>query len=277
MRAPGAARAGLAALALALGVMPAAGQTAAGQPAQGQGQPAANTANGAAPALKPEAGKALGGGNGGVTIPSPVLTIDPDRLFTDSDYGKRVERDLEAQARALASQNRKIEDALKTEEKQLTEERPKMAPDAFRKLADAFDAKVQRIRKEQDDKNKALGTRREAERKKFLQLVLPILANLIREDGAVAILNRQAIFLSFSGIDVTDRAIARINAKIGDGAALDKNTPEGTAPGTNAPALNAPKPAAPAAPGAAGSGAAPSKPPPDAAPGTAPAAPATGN
>lgn len=163
---------------------------------------------------------------GSVTIPSPVLTLDPDRLFSDSEYGKRVETEIEARARALAAENRQIETKLSTEEKELNTQRPTLAPEEFRKLADAFDAKVQRIRKAQDAKKQALNTVRDTERQKFLQLVLPILGGLIRESGAVAILNRQAIFLSFKGIDVTDRAIARINDKIGDGAALDRTAPE---------------------------------------------------
>jgi Skp family chaperone for outer membrane proteins len=236
-----------------LAVCPAAGQQV-GQAAGQGGQAPAGAGAGATtagPAQPLDTGTLAPDVGGSVTIPSPVLTIDPDRLFADSEYGKRVERELEDQARALAAQNRKIEAELSAEEKKLTEERPKLPPEQFRKLADAFDTKVQRIRKEQDAKNKALGTRREEERRKFLRLVLPILASLIRENGAVAILNRQAIFLSFNGIDITDRAIARINTRIGDGAALDKTAPD-TKP---APGAATPPPApAPAAPNAPASG-----------------------
>ena len=94
-----------------------------------------------------------------------------------------------------------------------------MTPDAFRKLADAFDAKVQKIRQDQDAKNDDISTaRRDAERKAFFQKVVPILGQLVRDDGAVAILNDQAIFLSLNAIDITDRAIARIDAEMGDGS-----------------------------------------------------------
>ncbi|TMV78530.1 OmpH family outer membrane protein [Thioclava sp. BHET1] len=155
-----------------------------------------------------------------VQIPSPVLTLDQDRLFTASEYGQRVEREYQTAAKALAEENTRIEAELTKEEKDLTVERPTLSPDAFRKLADAFDRKVQAIRKAQTEKNAELTRRREAERRRFLQIVVPVLGNLVHDLGAVAILNSQAVFLSFKGIDVTDRAIDAVNAKIGDGTQL---------------------------------------------------------
>lgn len=212
-------------LALALAAAPAQGQDAATGTDQG-GQSASP-----APAKPDQAPAAGSAGAADVAIPSAVLTIDPDRLFSASEYGKRVQQELEGEARALAAENHRIEAELSAEELDLTQKRPTLAPDEFRKLADAFDAKVKGIRKAQDEKNKAIADRREAEREQFLQLVLPILGGLMRENGAVAILNQQAIFLSFRGIDITDRAVARIDEKIGDGAALDK-LDGGTAPDT---------------------------------------------
>ena len=155
-----------------------------------------------------------------VQIPSPVLTLDQDRLFNASEYGKRVERDYETAAKALTEENARIEAELTKEEKDLTVERPSLSPEAFRKLADAFDQKVQAIRKAQTEKNTELLRQREAERRSFLQIVVPVLANLVHDLGAVAILNSQAVFLSFKGVDVTDRAIDAVNAKIGDGTQL---------------------------------------------------------
>ena len=211
---------------------PAAGQETLGP---------AGTAGQGATMPGPDPGKPVAGAGSAntMTIPSPVLTIDPERLFTGTKYGQRIEAQLADAGRALAAENRKIEADLSAEEKALTEKRAGTPPEEFRKLADAFDAKVVAIRKAQDAKAKALTDRRETERQKFLQQVLPILADLVRENGAVAILNRQAIFLSFSGIDVTDRAIARIDEKIGDGSAAPAPAaPDATPPAVPAPAGN---------------------------------------
>lgn len=152
---------------------------------------------------------------------SAFLTIDQDRVFSASLYGKRVATELEQAVAELSAENRRIEADLTAEERALTERRPSLTPDAFRPLADAFDAKVQGIRAAQDAKSRALSRQRDEERQTFFNRALPILADLVRERGAVAILDRRAIFISVGNIDITDAAIDRIDAALGDGAATD--------------------------------------------------------
>ncbi|GHE01348.1 hypothetical protein U879_15025 [Defluviimonas sp. 20V17] len=161
-------------------------------------------------------GQSVNAGRGAVQ--SPVLTLDRDRMFADSDFGKRVAAEVAAAQARLLAENHKKETALADEEKKLTDERKTVSPEAFEKLANAFDAKVQKIRRDQDAKNRIIQAWRQKERQRFYEAALPILGQLVRDSGAVAILNSQAVFLSFKSIDVTDRAIARLDATLGDGA-----------------------------------------------------------
>lgn len=151
---------------------------------------------------------------------TPILTIDQDRLFRESAYGRHVEEDLEALTSELAAENRRIEAELTEEERLLTEQRPTLDPKAFTSRADAFDARVEEIRARQDAKGRALARRSELARGEFLRNVLPVLSALMQERGAVAILNAQTIFLSLGAIDITDRAIERIDQRIGRGPGL---------------------------------------------------------
>ena len=151
--------------------------------------------------------------------PSPVLTLDQDRLFRSSAYGKRIAAEIEKALRDLAIENREIEARLAAEEQDLTTRRPTLPATDFRALADDFDARVVAIRRTQDEKQVALNTRRDTERQNFYQAAAPILGALVREAGAVAILDTRAVFLSADRIDVTDEAIARIDARMGDGVA----------------------------------------------------------
>ncbi|MFT4960869.1 MAG: Skp family chaperone for outer membrane protein [Paracoccaceae bacterium] len=155
---------------------------------------------------------------------APILTIEPDRLFNDSDFGKRVIRQLEAESAVLVAENRRIEGELTAEEKALTERRAQMEPAVFRALADAFDIKVQETRRIQDAKTLALGQLRDSNRRIFLQTARPILEALLRESGAGVILDRDTIFLSANATDITDLAIVRINSILGDGALADDNS-----------------------------------------------------
>ncbi|QBF31688.1 OmpH family outer membrane protein [Thalassococcus sp. S3] len=151
------------------------------------------------------------------TIQSPILTVESERLFAESQFGQRVARQIEAESAVLAAENRRIESELTAEEKDLTERRPGMDAGAFRALADAFDEKVQTIRRTQDAKARVLSQRRDADRLEFLQAAAPVLEVLMREAGASVILERSSVFFSANASDITDEAIARIDQTIGDG------------------------------------------------------------
>lgn len=150
-------------------------------------------------------------------IRSPILSLDQDRMFAISDFGKRFEADLQADGSLLEAENRRIEAELEAEEKDLTARRPAMSADAFRALADAFDTKVQRIRAEQTAKARALAERTEQAQRQFIEAARPVLEQLMVDAGAVVIIDPRSVVMSRAAIDVTDEAIRRINANIGDG------------------------------------------------------------
>lgn len=185
-------------------------------------------------------------------IQSPILTITSDRLFDDSAFGRRAEREIEEAGTALANENRRIEAELTAEERDLTERRPDMPPEEFRALADAFDDRVQAIRATQETKTRELNQKSEIERVAFFQAARPILVEIMRETGAAVILERSSVFLSANATDITDLAIDRIDAAIGDGTQASRipdapdvsATPD--APGTPGDAPETPVTPAPA-------------------------------
>ena len=150
-------------------------------------------------------------------VQSLILTIEPDRLFSDSAFGQRIVRDIETEGNQIASDNRRIEAELTQEERELTELRDTLTTEEFRERASAFDEKVQELRRTQDEKARALGQRSEEARRALLAAAQPVLLDLMADSGAVAILDRRAVLLSVSAVDITDRAIARVDATIGDG------------------------------------------------------------
>lgn len=163
----------------------------------------------------------------------PILTVDQEELFAQSAFGRRVQAEFERDSAALAAENRRIEAALEAEERELTAERATMAPEAFRAKAADFDARVVEFRRVQDQKARDLSRAPEEARQQFFRAALPILAALVGERGALAILDSRAVILSAESIDITDEAIRRIDAGLGDGSG------DGTAPAPP-PALPAP-------------------------------------
>jgi len=168
-------------------------------------------------------------------LPSPILTIDQDRVYAASAFGRRIARDIEVRAADLAAENRRIEAELEAEERALTEARASLPPEEFRTRADAFDARVVAIRSEQDAKARALGTLRESAREAFWRDSLGALGQILSERGAVAILDRRVVFLAANAIDITDDAVARIDTVLGEGPGLDALNPEATGDGGDTP------------------------------------------
>lgn len=150
---------------------------------------------------------------------APILTLDQERLFLELDFGKSVIEKERLASQALEAENRKIEAELVAEEQALTEARATLAAEEFSARAEAFDAKVERIRTEQDAKASRLTAGREADRKAFLDVAVPVLGEILGDKGATAILDKGLVILSLSAVDITDEAIARVNAALADTAA----------------------------------------------------------
>ncbi len=155
-----------------------------------------------------------------------VLTISSERLFADSAFGQRVFREIEAESTLLAEENERIVAQLSKEEKDLTEKRSDLSANEFRPLAEAFDEKVQSHRDGQRAKLDALARRGEEARGQFFEMAQPVLIELLREFGASIVIERSNVVLSTDASDITNAAIARIDAAIGDGATLENNNNE---------------------------------------------------
>lgn len=146
--------------------------------------------------------------------PSPLLTLDQDRFFLESDFGRAaIERERVATA-ALEAENERIEAELVAEEQALTEQRKTLTAEEFSARAEAFDQKVERIRAEQDTKARQLTEGREKDRQEFLKVAVPVLGELLGERKATAILDKGLVILSLSAVDITDEAIAKLNAAL---------------------------------------------------------------
>ena len=152
--------------------------------------------------------------------PSNVVPLDVQSTDTTSEVPKepreRAEADLVedaeiVEAQELAAENNAIETELIGEERRLTEQRSTLQAQEFRTLADEFDQRVQRIRQEQDEKARDLTRTRDEARAAFFKEVAAIISDIVREKGALVVIDRRDVFLSADRIDITDEAIQRVN------------------------------------------------------------------
>lgn len=149
--------------------------------------------------------------------PLPVLTLDFEKLFESTRWGKRIRTDLAAASQALTTENNRIADDLVAEEKDLTERRATLAPEEFRKEADAFDQRATGIRNAQKAKAQALSTQFDADRQAFFNAAAPLLDEVLAARGAVVVLDRRAIIRGLNQADITDDLVALMDARLGEG------------------------------------------------------------
>lgn len=148
---------------------------------------------------------------------SPILTVDEERLFTESRFGKAILAARDAEAAGLIAENRKIEADLEAEERALTDQRQKLTKAEFAPLSESFNAKVEGIRRAQDAKSKDLTQRFDDQRRRFFDAAVPVLGKLMSERGGLAILSKRAILIGVDNVDITTEAISRLDQTLGDG------------------------------------------------------------
>lgn len=170
-------------------------------------------------------------------VQSDILVLDPERLFSETELGERMTSEYQAARDSLSKRNRRLEVELEAEEQALTEQRESLSPEAFRKLADEFDTKVQRIRRESDTAVRNLERRWDLAPVSFMRRVEPVLVQVMQEAGGVVVLDARSVLLRADVVDITSLAASRINEEIGAGQPAqgeqlplpDDATPQGAA------------------------------------------------
>jgi len=145
-------------------------------------------------------------------VQSEILVLDPERLFEVTQLGQAINAELLAEREAIIARNRALETELEAEELALTKQRDTTSPEEFRVLADAFDEKVQAIRRDSERRVRDLERNRERAPIEFMRQVEPVLQSIMREAGASIVMDRRSILLLSDVVDVTDIAAARIDA-----------------------------------------------------------------
>ncbi|SUZ32236.1 hypothetical protein ROE7235_01991 [Roseibaca ekhonensis] len=148
-----------------------------------------------------------------------LRSVDEERLFRDSEFGQRVQADIDAASRALEAENARLLSELTAREEELTGLRDSLPPDEFRAQADAFDQRAERIRQDQAQKLSRFAQFEESERRRFFARSGVILQQVLEDEGAQILIAARAVIIGVPEMDMTGAAIAAIDAEIGDGGA----------------------------------------------------------
>ena len=147
---------------------------------------------------------------------SAIAVLDQESLFSETEWGRNILKNVEDKVTELAAENRLIESELELEELNLTKVRKNTSKIEFDILALKFDGKVKKIRNEQSIKQRQINIYLNENKKLFFEKITPILLSYIDELGIEVILNKDTVALASLGSDITKSAINRINNKLKD-------------------------------------------------------------
>lgn len=156
----------------------------------------------------------------GAEITAPLLTVDQDRLYANSTWGKRALAMLDNEGSKIAAENERLATQLSDEESRLTAQRATMDPAQFRQLAEAFDRRATQIRRERAQAVQDLNDWAESDRNAFYRAALPVMGEVMKSRGAVAVLDRRTVFVSLDAIDITTDLVTQLDGELGDGTGV---------------------------------------------------------
>lgn len=154
-------------------------------------------------------------------------------MLTDSAAGREILAEEDRQRDVLRSEARELDRSFEEEERRLTEQRPTLAPEEFRRLSDEFDARVVQARRDQDNRANVLAQEFDLRRRQFYGQVAPILVSIMDRYGAKAIFDETSVLLADQSLNITQAVIAEIDARVPE-------MPAGEAPVEAAPPQPAP-------------------------------------
>lgn len=140
--------------------------------------------------------------------------LDQDRLLNGSILGQQLQDRLREAERELEAENNALAEQLAAEESELTALRPTLSPEEFRVRANAFDRRVEEIRAERERLNQQLARRYEADVQEFFATALPVLDQLMVDEGLNALLRPDILILGAEWLDITEQAIERLDATL---------------------------------------------------------------
>ncbi len=147
----------------------------------------------------------------------PVLTIDWLTFLRETQYGRRLAAEFQAEKDALQAEWDRIELELSQEEEELVRQRQIVSAEEFRALSKAFDQKVIAVRREQRERRAELPEKEMAYSRALLQAAGPILFDLVQQNGASVLIDKRNVLVDLSSVDVTRQAIEEMDRRIGDG------------------------------------------------------------
>lgn len=149
-------------------------------------------------------------------VADSILLIDRQRVLTDSAPARRLRAAEQERRLALRQQLDDIQGELEREEAAISALRGQVTAEVFDARVQAFDVMVRDACRRSQSLGEALQLEFERARQELGAALGPVLGAIIDAHDADVVLDVRSILVARPGLDVTDEAIARLDAAATD-------------------------------------------------------------
>jgi len=146
--------------------------------------------------------------------PTSIAVVDMQKLMTESEAAKDIQKQVKAYQDKFLGELRKKEEALREKEKDVLSQRNTLSQDEFAKKRNEFEGQLIEARQFAQDRKRALDEASAIALTKLKNQILTIVQGIADEGEYDLILARQQVVLGAKSIDVSEEAMKGLNDSI---------------------------------------------------------------
>ena len=143
-----------------------------------------------------------------------TVYLDLNSIMANSNAGKSINSQLEANHKKNISNFEKIEKVLKREEVEIISQKNAISKEEFEKKIIDLRGKAKKYRKERNDNINNLNNQRLNATEKMISLIRPILSEYSEKNSISLIIQKRNIIIGKTSLDITDDILKIVDEKI---------------------------------------------------------------
>lgn len=155
---------------------------------------------------------AMAPGNVSAQSEAVVITVDFQRVTSESAVGQDVQKQIQSVQLELQTKVAEMDENLSTEKAAIEQQRPLLDEPMFQEKATAFNLKAQADRKALNDKAEQIQREVQQANLAIERELKPIVRKIMEEKGATIVFDKSRIYEQASGMDVTTEVIDQLNS-----------------------------------------------------------------
>lgn len=147
-------------------------------------------------------------------VNAKIVVVDFERVTRDAEVSKDVNAQLQKERLAIQGKAAELQSTLGAERQALESQRNIIAADAFQQKAQAWQQKAQAAEGSIQQLNQRLQVSAQQAQLEIAGKLKPIIRTVMEAKGATMVLDKQVVYLSVGGLDITTEVIDLLNKEI---------------------------------------------------------------